>query len=79
MTDLERLLADKANADAALADVEAQLLEDLAEAKDAYGADPSSEGKAAKQAAAEALRLYRQVVRSGRSGLLAGDTYVSEG
>lgn len=79
MTELERLLADKAAADAALADVEAQLLENLAEAKDAYGADPSPAGKAAKQEAAEALRLYRQVVRSGRSGLLAGDTYVSEG
>lgn len=76
---LERLLADKAAADAALADVEAQLLEDLAVAKDAYAADPRPEGKAAKLQAAEALREYRRVVRSGRSGLLGGDTFVSEG
>lgn len=79
MTDLERLLAEKAAADSALAEAEAGLLDDLAAAKEDHRLHPTPGTRAGKVAAAERLRAYRSVVRGGRTQLLVGDTYVSEG
>jgi hypothetical protein len=79
VTDLERLLAEKQAADAALAEIEAALLASLVAAKDAHRSDPNEATRAAKAEAVADVRAYRAVVRAGRSQLVAGDSYVSEG
>jgi hypothetical protein len=69
VTDIEKLLADKAAADAALAGHEERLLAELAAAKETYRDDPSDDNGEAKRAAAERLRAYRQVTRADRDGV----------
>ncbi len=69
MTDIDKLLADKAAADAALAGHEERLLAELVAAKEAYRYDPSDDNGEAKRSAAQRLRAYRQVTRADRDGV----------
>lgn len=78
MSDIEGLVAAKAEADAALAAAEADALHRLVAAKDTYRANPTAEGKAEKDAAATELRALREVVRADRTGpAVAGDAFLS--
>lgn len=77
MTASERAAELRAQADAldALAELEADLLS----AKDAFADDPNPETKAAKHAAAVALREARALSRADRTEMVGGDAFVSNG
>lgn len=77
MSAADRAAELRAHADAL--DSAAELEKSLLAAKDAYAADPSPENRAAKQAAAQALRELRALWREGRAGLVGGDAFVSTG
>ncbi len=71
--DLEGLLAAKADADAAVAEAEQQLLDELAAAKDAHRDDPTPESKDRRDAVAADVRAYREATRAFRTSLVGGD------
>lgn len=78
MSDLERLLAAKADADRQLAEAEAGLLAELVAAKKAYRADRSPGNRDRKDTAAAAVQAYRAVIRAGRTVHdVAGDAVAS--
>jgi hypothetical protein len=78
VSDLERLLAAKADADRQLAEAETGLLAELVTAKKAYRANRSPANRERKDAAVAAISAYRLVVRVGRTVHdVAGDTVVA--
>lgn len=78
---LQDLIAQKEAADAALREAEEGLLAELVAAKEAFRADPSPENLARKEAAVDAIRAYRGVVRAERGARhqVAGDAFVDGG
>lgn len=58
---------------------EEKLLAELLAAKDAHGADPSDANRKRKTKAAEKLRAHRAEARQGRTSLVGGDAYKSNG
>lgn len=76
--DVRDLLARKAELDGQFADLEAAALVELVDAKDALRADPDSEeAKQRKTAAVEAVQLFRELTRAGRTVAVGGDAVVS--
>lgn len=77
MSAADRAAELRAQADAL--EAAAELEQNLLAAKDVYAADPSPENRAAKQAAAIALRELRASWREGRTGLVGGNAFLSNG
>jgi hypothetical protein len=74
VSDLERLLAAKRDADRQLAEAEEGLLVELVAAKKAYRADRTPANRERRDASVAAIGAYRGVVREGRTvHEIAGD------
>jgi hypothetical protein len=81
VTDIGKLVARAAAAQAALADAESGALAELVAAKDAHRANPTDKTRARKAAAVEAVQQLRAVQRAGRGEgpSVGGDAFVTTG
>lgn len=77
MADINELIEAKRAADAALADAEAGVLDELVAAKDAYRTDPSEGNRTRKAAAVSAIQYVREVQRTGRATHAVGGDAVA--
>lgn len=76
--DLRALIQQKESIDHQLAQMEAQALTELVDAKDAHRADPSEANRLRKAAAVTQIQRLRGYQRAGRTGTrVGGDAFLS--